>query len=980
MMRLHHLTFQAIGPFAGRHTVDFSALAASGLFLLEGPTGAGKSTVIDAIVFALYGQVAGEGADGHRMRSDHADLGIESFVELVYETASGIYKVRRSPKYERAKQRGEGTTTQQATAKVWRLTSPDADEGEIIASKVEEAATEIQRTIGLSRAQFVQTVVLPQGQFASFLKADTDHRREVLQTVFGTEVYQRWMDELTARRAAAHEELTVLGGAASSALDHLVAVAGVDDEAGEGLRASLEAMASGAEGQSALMDAASSVAQELENAAKDAAAASTVAAGNLAAAQTAYAAARTEAQALARRDTLRGQLAELEAGAEARAQDQERVAAARRAAAIKPVLDAAAAARKTVADAEAAAAEAQVDLSEGLAPYEKNHGDAQAGVKKAQARHDAVHAHDRAADDAAARQLAHAAAREDLTAATARAAGAAAELARVEVEAPAARKAVDQAEKTLEASTGHAAAVARRDAAKQELAAALGTVTELGAVEARLREERIKGIGAELALDLADGAPCPVCGSLDHPAPAQAAPDQVGRSDVDRAERGRQDAERHAEDLRSALAGVTAEAARLKGAAGGIDVDQARAELDRARDHARAVGSEERARKNADAATEQVAELTDTAARLAADAAEAREKAAALEERSGGLTLDRAAAELGEARAQEKRARTQLDTARALSAARQAAQERADAVAEGLTEQGFSSSDQAEAAYLPAGQLDALSARLTEAATQVALLTDQLDAPDLANVEGSLAQAEAAAEEARLAQDAASATALEAKGKAAVAAKRADDTTSALDALDLACALLDHARADAQAVIRVANLAAGTGKDNLKNINLPTYVLMRRFEEVIDAANARLVPMSSGRFALERSDEKEATRARRTGLSLKVMDGATGETRDPRTLSGGETFYVSLALALGLADVVTAEAGGVDLGTLFIDEGFGSLDGDVLDSVLAELGHLRAGGRTVGVVSHVDALKQSIAERIEVRRLPDGSSTLRVVA
>ena len=138
--------------------------------------------------------------------------------------------------------------------------------------------------------------------------------------------------------------------------------------------------------------------------------------------------------------------------------------------------------------------------------------------------------------------------------------------------------------------------------------------------------------------------------------------------------------------------------------------------------------------------------------------------------------------------------------------------------------------------------------------------------------------------------------------------------------------------------------------------------------------------MSDGRFELVRSDEREDIRARRTGLAMKVVDHRVEAARDPRTLSGGETFYVSLCLALGMADVVTAEAGGIDLGTLFVDEGFGSLDPHTLDAVLAELGKLRAGGRVVGVVSHVEAMKQQLADRIEVRRLPDGSSTLTVRA
>ncbi len=159
---------------------------------------------------------------------------------------------------------------------------------------------------------------------------------------------------------------------------------------------------------------------------------------------------------------------------------------------------------------------------------------------------------------------------------------------------------------------------------------------------------------------------------------------------------------------------------------------------------------------------------------------------------------------------------------------------------------------------------------------------------------------------------------------------------------------------------------------------LATYVLGQRFADLVAAANARLSAISDGRYELLRSTEREAVRTRRIGLALAVLDHRTGVARDPRTLSGGETFYISLCLALGLADVVTAEAGGIELGTLLIDEGFGSLDAETLDVVLTELGRLRDGGRTVGVVSHVDTLKQVIAERIEVRRRADGASTLTV--
>ncbi len=196
-------------------------------------------------------------------------------------------------------------------------------------------------------------------------------------------------------------------------------------------------------------------------------------------------------------------------------------------------------------------------------------------------------------------------------------------------------------------------------------------------------------------------------------------------------------------------------------------------------------------------------------------------------------------------------------------------------------------------------------------------------------------------------------------------------------------AALDASRAERDAlapVIRMANLASAATADNSAALTLSTYVLARRFDDVLAAANDRLRQMSSGRYEVQRSTEKESRGGRRLGLSLRIVDHTTETAREPATLSGGETFYVSLCLALGLADVVTAESGGIDLGTLFVDEGFGSLDPATLDLVMAELGKLRAGGRTVGVVSHVEAMKSAIADRISVRRTSDGSSRITVLA
>ena len=200
-MRIHSLRFAALGPFAGEEIIDFDALGSSALFLIDGPTGAGKSTIIDAIVFALYGDVAGEASDKERLRSAFAAPEIESFAELDFSTMSGRYRVRRTPAYERAKKRGSGTTAEAASVQVWQSVGDHT--WEPLSTRHTEADAEITHAVGLTRSQFLQTVVLPQGEFATFLRSESADRLPILERIFATEVYSRIQAAFDDERRAA---------------------------------------------------------------------------------------------------------------------------------------------------------------------------------------------------------------------------------------------------------------------------------------------------------------------------------------------------------------------------------------------------------------------------------------------------------------------------------------------------------------------------------------------------------------------------------------------------------------------------------------------------------------------------------------------------------------------------------------------------------------------------------------------------------
>ncbi|MGY1524530.1 AAA family ATPase [Streptomyces sp. MN3] len=989
-MRLHRLDITAFGPFGTTQSVDFDALSAAGLFLLHGPTGAGKTSVLDAVCYALYGSVPGarQGGQGTTLRSDHAAPATRTSVTLELTVAGRRLEVTRQPPWERPKKRGAGTTVDKA--QTW-LRERDAATGawKDLSRSHQEIGEEVTQLLGMSREQFCQVVLLPQGDFARFLRADAEARGKLLGRLFDTHRFAEVEKRLADRRRAA--EARVREGD-----DELLADAHRMQQAAGGAMELPEL----SPGEPGLADAVLTAAAVARSTAREQL---TAAHCRLATAESVRAGAGRALDEARERHRLQRRFAEARERAErlrersgAHEEDQARMHRARKAETVAPALE-----LRDSADAEHRSAAAAEERARALLPASL--ADAGPDGLAAAAR--------RAAEELGGLEAARRAERRLAELLDERAGLDRQERADEEVREDAeawladwetTRTALqDRIATAQQAATRAGELAARRDTARHRLEAARtrdrltrdaeAAAEQAGAAREQalaarqhwldLKEQRLSGIAAELAAGLTDGAPCAVCGATEHPAPARRVAGHVDRETEERALADHQHAEDRRAEADRRLAAVREELAAAGAGAGDAPAERLARELDEAeREYARAreAASALHAAQEQLRAAEREHELRTAAQRDAAVRAAAR---VGHRER---LDLERAALEGELAQA---RGNAPSVAARARQLEREAAQ---------LTD----AADAARTAEEAARRLKDADARLADAAFRAgfdtpraaaeALLDDdahrqlqrRLDAwhDEEAAVRAVLAESGTAAAAQQPAAD------LPAAQQAAEAADRAvREAASARDAAARRCAELDRLSAQAAAsvrrlgplreeydrVARMAALTAGTSAENERRMRLESYVLAARLEQVAAAATVRLRRMSSGRYTLVHSDDR-AGRGR-SGLGLHVVDAWTGRERDTATLSGGETFFASLALALGLADVVTDEAGGVRLDTLFIDEGFGSLDDQTLDEVLDVLDSLRERDRSVGIVSHVPDLRRRIHAQLEVEKDRSGS-------
>ena len=930
-MRPLRLTLSAFGPYAAQTTLDLEKLGKGGLYLITGDTGAGKTTLFDAITYALYDHSSSGIREGSMLRCKYADDKTPTFVELEFEVHGVRYTVRRNPEYQRPKARGEGMTTEKADA---TLTYPD-DRPPV--TKAKDVTAAVQEIIGLDYNQFSQIVLIAQGQFTKLLNASTEERSRIFRKLFRTQRYAQLQERLQAEASALNQQRTAQNAKLDSLLGGLQFAP--DDPDAEALRTLCAQTVP--ETALALLDTLT---------ARQAAA--------LEEAGTALQA--TEAQL----DTVQRQL-----GAAAQAQRLAQQLAVRQAelAAAKPALDAA----RAEADRHAGDA-AQLDALTAQVTQ----------AQSALAAYDALDTLCRQQTEARdAARLAAAQAhkrRTQLDSLNAALAAAETELA-----------ALADADTRLLALQNRSAQLTQRgealakleqrlaDCQRQAKAAHKAQESYRAAAaaqdEARARRDALERAFLDaqaglLAESLVEGAPCPVCGSTHHPARALLPHTAPTQTQVEAARQSAAEADRQAQNASAAAQSALAAANEAKTSlrrdaetllperfttpegtvpltfalmtnvlaeeAAALQTEQAdcaaqcrQADADCCRKAQ--LEADRQAKTRQRPALEQAAAEADRSAAAQNASADALEGQIA--ERRAALPYSRRAdaqAALDKLEADRRALRTGMDTAqRKLKQAEQAVAA-AEAAVEALTAQQTAA--QKDLPACSAEELTAQQAELTAARETLRSREKQLSAQLLPNRK-TAAQYRAAAEARQT---------LESRW---------------------------------QWVSALAATAGGTLTSKQK-IKLEAYIQMNYLDRILRYANTRLMQMTAGQYELERIGAEN--QRSQSGLDLGVIDHYNGTRRSVKTLSGGESFKASLALALGLSDEVQSSAGGIRLDTLFLDEGFGSLDEESLELAIRVLSGLTEGDRLVGIISHVGALKDRIDRQVVVHKARTGGSTI----
>lgn len=875
-MKPIQLVLSAFGPYVKRTVIDFSALGEEGLFLIAGDTGAGKTTIFDAISFALYGEASG-GKEKRKSKSFHSDYvsdQTETYVELTFRHRGETWWIRRNLEYQRpAKKKKDGmeTTTRQVADAQMR----NEDTGEEIL-RMDDVNRRVRELLGLTQDQFTQTVMIAQGDFLKILTASSDDRKKLFRDLFHTNLYVDLQSRLQEKNRACADE--------QKALEQVIlsAEGKIDPEAEFAEREILLSYCGQIQHTDALCALLARLIEQEKAAQEQARTQKKEAADQIGA----LIAAVTEGERVNRDfadwESKKARLAALTTGQGEIDAQRAALAAARRAQQLETDEALMRRTRRDMDAQQAALSEAQAALEQA----EKALPETETRMKEAESRGGEIRA-----------LLAQAKQMEDCLP--------------VLGEVERLKAALDTQKRELQRLT---------EASSRAQAAYTAAQNSYYLSQAGL-----------LARELKAGQPCPVCGSTAHPCPAQITPETVTRQALEQAAKRRETAEKAQSDAATRLAAN-------------------QAALDEREDRLRAL------KIGADETRQRLAARIDATHRAAADRQREIDEA-----RSAYQALDK----------RKTAAQSAVDAAqKQLAALEEDLRVQTEAFEQKRAAHGFED----EASYRLAKRTDADIERLDREirnydeqkrtlAAQTHELEDKLsgrqrtDLTALQNRRAAALDRQAKAENAE---------------KAMV--RKLTLHESAEREIRQANAAIQKKRGKWQIIQELYTCCAGIAAGNPRaKLTFEAYVQQYYFRFVVAAANKRLTRLTDGMFTL-RVMREAANRVSQSGLDLEVLDRSTGQARDVSTLSGGESFLASLALALGLSDAVQSQSGQIRMDAMFIDEGFGSLDENALRSSIDVLLELADGKRLIGIISHVQELEERIDKQIVVTKTPNGST------
>ena len=920
-MRPMRLVMSAFGPYPGKTELDLSALGERGLYLITGDTGAGKTTIFDAITFALYGEASGEHREAAMLRSKYAAADTPTFVELTFSYGGDIYFVRRNPEYERPKLRGEGSTTEKADAE---LHYPD---GRVVA-RLKDVNRDIIEILGIDRDQFSQIAMLAQGDFLKLLFASTEERKRIFQKVFRTQPYQKVQQRLKSASGELRKNYETLLSGIKQYIDGIIcsetdplfselAALQQGDAPAEAAVSLLETLISrGESDEKQIVEDIAAVEEEL----------------------------KCVSEIL-----IRGEDREKTVNSIKNFENKLEVAMSR--------LEELKHIRK---EAETKAGEIR-DLNDRIAVLKECLPEYEVYEKKSREKNQ-LSTEMKNAQEKLREGNTHKEAKEKQL-----------------------RDMIAEHEGLKTASEDMIVLQGQLDAAKDRLWAVNGFAdryrgfleseeelkmlqrdylqkSEVAKISRRKYEEMYDAYLNEqagiLAESLTEGMPCPVCGSALHPQPAKkstAAPTKVR---LDKEKKTMEKAESDASSASDA-AGRCLGAFQGKRAAVESDAKELLSE-----DHFENIEARLRQKKE---------ECEGQIHRLEEDVHTAQQKAEKKAAFDKAIPL----------RKQELE-RLDIDI-RNFETALSGSKVKMESLEESIAALGeklvFQTGAEAEA------EMDALKRRadkLEQAKTEAEKACVEQE-KDIAMLRAAMDEAEKRLNESEAvdiakekARDAdLSLRKKELTGRRQEIRSSLDSNRRTLAALLEKSACLDAVESNWKWVKSLSDTANGnlSGKEK---IMLETYIQMTCFDRIIHRANIRFMMMSGGQYELKRRREALNNRSQ-SGLELDVVDHYNGSERSVKTLSGGEAFKASLSLALGLSDEIQSSAGGIRLDTMFVDEGFGTLDEESLQQAIHVLLSLTEGNRLVGIISHVAELKEKIDKQILVTKTKSGGSEAEIL-